>query len=206
MNIKFITYIDDNIDSLVSKYIRDFIENIDETQFFYTYNYGEIIFKNQNYMELLNNTNVLNAGIIIIDSGLFENNNKSRDSFTGEEFKLLLRKTFPFIEVIIITKNKSNYFRNYVEKFTNKRDDKNYDEYYDEYLLPEITKSLERVEDYKLFLEKLKESSSFDKYIKEQIDQLYDGISIYPDLTKEDIDNIAVILNEINEKVKRKDE
>lgn len=85
-----ITYIDDNMDLELQKYFDKEYHNQD-------YN---IIFKckkfdpNIGYEELINDEKVRNANIIIIDSKLFENNNVNSGKFTGEEFKLILKKFF----------------------------------------------------------------------------------------------------------------
>lgn len=43
--------------------------------------------------------------MIFIDSQLFQNNTASNGKYTGEQFKLILKKIFPYIEVIVITQN-----------------------------------------------------------------------------------------------------
>ena len=96
-----ITYIDDRHDEILSKYLDKEYKNSN-----YEIIYEELLFKqSEGYESLINNPKVVQSNIIIIDSRLFENAKVGEAKFTGEEFKIILRKYYPFIEVIVITQN-----------------------------------------------------------------------------------------------------
>ena len=54
----------------------------------------------EGYKSLLIKQEVVTANIILIDSRLFENSSANDGKFSGEEFKVILRKQFPFIDFI----------------------------------------------------------------------------------------------------------
>ena len=82
-----ISYIDDLIDTNLSKYLDNYsLEG-------YEIESMEIKFKtDKGYESLLNNSNIRISNIVLIDSKLFENNNANQGKFTGEEFKIILKK------------------------------------------------------------------------------------------------------------------
>jgi len=93
-------YIDDHPETSLSKYLDKYKSPSCEIE------YSDIEFKpDEGYESLINNSDVKSANIIFIDSKLFENRNAIAGKFTGEEFKIILKKYFPFIEVIVITQN-----------------------------------------------------------------------------------------------------
>lgn len=99
MEIINLVYIDDNPDTTLDKYLDSEYKNPD-----FIINYSDIIFNPQDgYEILLKNNTVQSANVILIDSKLFENSNANIGKFSGEEFKIVLKKYFPFIEVIIVT-------------------------------------------------------------------------------------------------------
>ena len=95
-----ILYIDDHPEAALSKYLDNYKNSNCEIE------YSDIEFNpDEGYESLINDPDVKSANIIFIDSKLFENRNAIAGKFTGEEFKIILRKYFPFIEVIVITQN-----------------------------------------------------------------------------------------------------
>lgn len=95
-------YIDDDIDSQLSEYLDKDLRNAIQDDV--VLNISEHEFKPvEGYKSLLTNQEVSTANIILIDSRLFENSSANDGKFSGEEFKIILRKQFPFIEVIVIT-------------------------------------------------------------------------------------------------------
>ena len=92
-----LVYIDDTPDNDLSKYLDRYSSND------YQFESSEIEFDpTQDYNSLLCNPEVQSANIIIIDSRLFENKTVTGGKFTGEEFKLVLKKFYPFIEFLLI--------------------------------------------------------------------------------------------------------
>ena len=97
-------YIDDDIDSQLSEYLDKDLKNALQSDI--VLNISEHEFKPaEGYKSLLENPQVATANIILIDSRLFENNSATDGKFSGEEFKIILKKQFPFIEVVVITQN-----------------------------------------------------------------------------------------------------
>ena len=96
-----IVYIDDKPDPSLSRYL--------DTEFSsdrFIKVYEEILFNPADgYESLIKNPVVQSANIIVIDSMLFENSGTVSGKFSGEEFKIILKKYYPFIEVIVITQN-----------------------------------------------------------------------------------------------------
>lgn len=98
-NLKII-YIDDYPETSLSKYLDKYKNsscNVESLDIKFNPDAG--------YESLINNPDVKSANIIFIDSKLFENRTAIAGKFTGEEFKIILKKYFPFIEVIVITQN-----------------------------------------------------------------------------------------------------
>ena len=85
-----IVYVDDNHDTILGKYLDKEYSNCD-----YVTIYEEVTFDTSaGYESLLQDTRVIHANIVIIDSRLFENSTVSGSKFTGEEFKLILKKFY----------------------------------------------------------------------------------------------------------------
>ena len=191
-----ITYIDDNMDLELQKYFDKEYHNQD-------YN---IIFKckkfdpNIGYEELINDEKVRNANIIIIDSKLFENNNVNSGKFTGEEFKLILKKVFPFIEVIIITQNEIDGEIEKVPKFNSKEQNCS-KKHYDEHLLPLINKSIKKIIETRKIFEIMEKNENLEKPLVEKIINSLNGLDEYDELSKTDIDELIEAFKKLEEKV-----
>ncbi|MGV1115342.1 hypothetical protein [Clostridium perfringens] len=192
MNKINIIYVDDELDVNISKYIRK------------TYNYkqiekvyNEITFEaEKGYESLLNHKLVKEANIILIDSKLFENDRVSNGKFSGEEFKMILKKVFPFIEVIVITQNELEEEYGTVSKY--KFDvDISADKYYSDNLKKELDTAANNVFIYRNIAKKLKCNEGIDKVLIEKIVNSLDGDSKYDELTKDDIDNIIEAFKEL---------
>lgn len=191
-----ITYIDDNMDLELQKYFDKEYHNQD-------YN---IIFKckkfdpNIGYEELINDEKVRNANIIIIDSKLFENNNVNSGKFTGEEFKLILKKVFPFIEVIIITQNEIDGEIEKVPKFNSKEQNCS-KKHYDEHLLPLIDESIKKIIETRKIFEIMEKNENLEKLLVEKIINSLNGLDEYDELSKTDIDELIKSFRQLEEKV-----
>lgn len=93
-------YIDDDIDSQLSEYLDKDLKNALQSDI--VLNISEHEFKPaEGYKSLLENPQVATANIILIDSRLFENNSATDGKFSGEEFKIILKKQFPFSKLAI---------------------------------------------------------------------------------------------------------
>ena len=152
------------------------------------------------YEEFINDEKVRNANIIIIDSKLFENKNADSGKFTGEEFKLILKKVFPFIEVIIITQNEIDGEIEKVPKFNSKEQNCS-KKHYDEHLLPLIDKSIKKIIETRKIFEIMEKNTNFEKPLVEKIINSLNGLDEYDELSKTDIDELIKSFKKLEEKV-----
>lgn len=191
-----ILYIDDNPESGLERYLDEEYKNSNnETE------YSEITFNPQEgYERLIKDLKVRTANIIFIDSKLFENRTVGSGKFSGEEFKIILKKYYPFIEVIVITQNESNPDIGIISKY-NPNCGKNPSEYYSEYLPQYIDKAIQNVLMYRRLAERLEVNSNWESTLKEKIISSLNGVGTYDELTKNDIDQLISVFKEIQEKI-----
>lgn len=192
-------YIDDDIDPQLSEYLDKNLEaNIPKDIKLLI---SEHEFKPADgYKSLLSNSKVTKANIILIDSTLFENNSATDGKFSGEEFKIVFKKQFPFIEVIVITQNDSDDSVGTIAKY-NSSCGKTSKQYYDD-ILPEIIKqSIKQITIYRKLANKFIDNDSWEPVMKEKIISSLEGTSIYDNLTHEDIDKLVLAFKEISEKI-----
>lgn len=187
-----IVYVDDNVDSSISKYLAE-----DYNHKNFKKNYNEITFDNKNgYESLINNEKIKEANIIVIDSRLFENNIASKGKFSGEEFKIILKKIFPFIEVIVISQEPPNEYYGMINKYQ-KNSTQTAQQYYEAKLKSALDSAIENIEIYRNISNKLKKSKSIDEVLIQRIMDSLDGSAKYETLTSKDIDNIITAFEEI---------
>ena len=177
-----IVYVDDRHDEILSQYLNEIYskENC-------KINNKEIEFQtDMGYESLLHNDIIIHANIVIIDSRLFENTTASNQKFTGEEFKVLLKKFFPFIEVIVITQNEPNPSIGIISKYDSRYGSegiKYYSDTYTEY----IDAAVDSVLQYRELAKKFNSNDSWEKLLKEKVISSLEGTSNYDELTKDDI-------------------
>lgn len=195
MNKLILRYIDDNPELYLDRFLaRELV--IDS----YEVDYQSIRFDSkEGYTALLNRQDIQTANVIIIDSKLFENVTFSDKSFSGEELKIILKKIYPFIEVIVITQNEDNIDLGVISKFKSRisggRDQAI--EYYRDTLQPLIQTAAKNILVYQNIAAKLAENECFDPVIKEKVLNSISGQTIYDDLTKNDIDDLIAAFKEI---------
>ena len=189
-------YIDDSPDISLSKYLDKFRSGLCQ------FDYSDIEFNSEDgYESLINNTEVRTANIIFIDSKLFENRN-TNGKFTGEEFKIILKKHLPFIEVIVITQNEVEEEYETIAKYDS-RSDKTAQEYYDSILPELIDHAVKNIFEYRKIASRMKENTIWEDVMIEKIENSLEGKDVYDELTKTDIDHIIGIFQELQEKVDR---
>ena len=189
-------YIDDSPDISLSKYLDKFRSGLCQ------FDYSDIEFNSEEgYESLINNTEVRTANIIFIDSKLFENRN-TNGKFTGEEFKIILKKHLPFIEVIVITQNEVEEEYETIAKYDS-RSDKTAQEYYDSILPELIDHAVKNIFEYRKIASRMKENTIWEDVMIEKIENSLEGKDVYDELTKTDIDHIIGIFQELKEKVDR---
>jgi len=190
-----IVYIDDRPESGLERYLD---EEYSKTE--YVTMYAEIIFAPElGYESLIRDPIVQTANIIFIDSKLFENGNISVGKFSGEEFKIILKKFYPFIEVIVITQNEPDAEMGTIHKYSSFSGN-SASEYYAANLPQHIDKAIENLKIYRKIAEKLQENSNWEKALKEKIINSLNGVGTYDELTKSDVDNLIRTFKDLQEK------
>lgn len=187
-----ILYIDDNSDPYITQYLYE--------EYGYkglNIEYLERPFESEDtYESLLSDENVHSADIIIIDSILFENANLSNKKLTGEEFEILLRKVFPFKEVIVVTQNDVDEEYRVIKKYdTFSRNPSN--DFFAKEWKPVLDNAVERIKLCRKLLKRIEEKSYVEKYFFEEIQQSLQGESVYDKLTVEDVDRLIDAFEEI---------
>ena len=178
-----ILYIDDVPEPNLEKYLdEEYINSNYEIEYF------EIICNPKNgYESLIQDIKVQSANIIFIDSRLFENKTASFDKFSGEEFKIILKKYYPFIEVLVITQNEVEPNIGTISKY-----DFNCglspSEYYSKKLPAYIDKAIHNILVYRRLAKILELNKSWEVTLKEKILNSLNGIGTYDELSKKDID------------------
>lgn len=193
MKDKFsLVYIDDNPDTALSKYF-DQESGSDE----YDIDYSEVQFSpNEGYKSLLSNPIIQQANIIFIDSLLFENKTAKSQKFTGEEFKFILKKFYPFIEVVVITQNQVEDGVYHILKY-DRLLGSSASEYYAEKLPPIIDNAVKNIRQYRVLATHVEKNDSWEEIIKEKVLATLNGTSEYDDLTTSHIDDLILAFKEM---------
>lgn len=194
-NIKLL-YIDDNADAYISQYLYEEYRcsgvNIE---------YFQRSFEAEDtYESLLSDNDVHMADIIIIDSVLFENANLSNQKLTGEEFEILLRKVFPFKEVIVVTQNDIDEDYRVIKKFDTSSGE-NSKEFFKREWKSMLDKAVERVKLCRKLLKRIEEKNYVDKYFFEEIQQSLQGESGYDKLTVADVDRLIAVFEGVKREI-----
>lgn len=189
-----VVYIDDHIDPTLSRYLGKEYDNKNEIV------YTEIEFDpSHGYQSLLTNPDVKSANIIFIDSQLFENKSANHSDFTGEEFKLILKKLYPFIEVIVITQNDIDVEITAIKKYDSLKYKNSAKEYYDHVIPKIIMDSYNTIKQYEYLAKKVERNDSWSIILKEKVLGTLKGCDTYDELKTEDIDKIIEAFNKIQE-------
>ena len=186
-----LVYIDDNIDNLLTAYLQALSEELD-------FQYDEREFNTtENYDNLIKDNLVKLSNIVLIDSQLFENMSVGEQKFSGEEFRLLLTKEYPYKKVFIVSQNDDEKNIGYISKSI-------YEDYqrtkvhYDGVLLDKIKNAIKEVKDEKMLLQGMVEKEGVDLVMLEKISNSIRGVSEFDALTKEDIDKVIEMFNKLN--------
>lgn len=197
MTILKILYIDDHPDAALAKYLDNYKNSNCEIE------YSDIEFNpDEGYESLINNPDVKTANIIFIDSKLFENRNAIAGKFTGEEFKIILRKYYPFIEVIVITQNEIEQEYETISKYDPKCGKKP-EEYYDKKLPNLLEQCIKNIFEVRKIALELEKNTSWEKVMVEKIVNSVNGQGKFDELTKDDIDDVIKMFRELQQKIER---
>lgn len=192
-----ILYIDDHPEIALAKYLDNYKNLNCEIE------YSDIEFNpDEGYESLINNPDVKAANIIFIDSKLFENRSAVEGKFTGEEFKIILRKYFPFIEVIVITQNEIPEEYETISKY-NYNCEKSPEQYYNEKLSTLLDKSIKNIFEVRKIASELEKNTNWEKVMVEKILNSINGREKFDELTKNDIDDVIKMFQELQEKIER---
>ena len=189
-----LVYIDDKPEAALTKFLDKEFRSTH-----YEIECSEVIFRpEEGYESLLSDTKVRAANIVLIDSWLFENRTATGGKFTGEEFKLVLKKFFPFIEVIVITQNGTESEITKVAKY-DKSCGKTASEYYSAVLPKYLDAAVANIHQYRLLAELISKNDSWEEVIKDKVIDTLKGKNTYDELTKTDIDTLIQAFKEIQE-------
>ena len=194
-----LVYIDDTPDTILSRYLDELNSVYSEKG--YAIKSSDILFKAEDdYSSLLKDERIQTANILIIDSMLFENKTAKDGKFTGEEFKFVLQKFYPFIEVIIISQNELDPGISMVAKYV-----KNFDEtgadYYARVVKPHIDEAIKRILQSRILAKKMSDNEIWETVLKEKVLGTLHGTQAYDELTKEDIDTLICAFKEIRDSI-----
>jgi len=190
-----IVYIDDEREEAISAYLEDYYQN-DK----YVIEYEEIKFIGEKgYESLLESPIVASANVILIDSKLFENDSiKHSGKFSGEEFRMILRKVFPFIEVLVISQNGENKEYDIIPKYRSGSSEIEM-EYYGRVLKSKLDECIGKVITFRKISRKLESNKGIEKFLIEKALDSLNGINNYEDLAKEDIDRLITAFQKIEQ-------
>ncbi len=188
-----IVYVDDAPEPDLSKYLDSFTHNNCKIA------HEDVVFDpDKGYESLINDMRIRTANIILIDSKLFENRSSVAGKFTGEQFKMILRKHFPFIEVIVVTQNDIEEGYNKIPKYKYSPSESSLDYYHR--ILPEVLNTLiKNILEYRMIAENLQDNKALEQVLVEKIKNSLNGIDLYDELTKTDIDNFVKVFKEVQE-------
>lgn len=192
-----ICYVDDRIDLTLSEYLLNLSKRESEFQ----YKYTEYIFtKEDSYQSLLDNTKLNESDIIVIDSWLFNSSEFQREKLTGEQFKIVLKKIFPYKKTIVISQNEIFDDSMTISKYrtSNKRQDSK--GYYDEILMPILEKYTKECIEEKRLINKISHGSTIDSVLVSKIAKNLDGLNDETLIEKSDLDKLIDLFQEVKGK------
>ena len=190
-----IMYIDDNPEPALARYLDEYHSDI------CAFGYSNIIFKPEDgYESLINNPDVTSSNIVFIDSRLFENRTATTGKFTGEEFKVILKKYYPFIEVIVVTQNDISEGYATISKYDSKSG-KSSKDYYDEKLPQIIEQAVKNIFEARMIAQVMESNASWEKVMMEKITNSISGQGQFDELSKSDIDEVIGLFKALQEKV-----
>ena len=198
-----IVYVDDQSDEILSKYVSQVYCSRQYAPTFgdpvVNKKYEEIKFDgSKGYESLIQDARICSANVVLIDNHLFEERNATMGRFSGKQFKVILRKLLPFVEVIIITQDESLVGENVIRKFSD-RHGKDSNVYYDEELSPLLDTAIQEVLDFEELADDLTQSSDVEKLLIDKIVNSVKGGNSYDSLTKSDIDSLIASFKELKD-------
>lgn len=183
-----IVYVDDQLDSMLSRYLEEYCSTYPSPALLYS----EVGFnKEDTYEDLLSNENIRKSNVLLIDSSLFKEADAGKSKFTGEEFRAILNKLFPYIEVIVISQNTINVTWSVIEKCKNSREYHQAKQYYNKELKPLLKDKCDIIMETRGIIERLEEYGAIDSALLEKMQRAINGTTEYDELKSSDIDRIV---------------
>lgn len=186
-------YVDDLIDRGISKCLDKYQSEKVEIK------YIEIEFNAEyNYKKLIEEVQNNNINILVIDSALYLESSEA-ERFTGEQFKVILKKFLPYVETIVISQNKQENTYDIMKKYN--KDEVNSKETISEYYTRElyyiINKKIDEILMGREVLTRLKEEKTIDNILLEKISLSLNGEEKYSELKSEDVQNLINSFKEL---------
>lgn len=186
-------YVDDLIDRGISKCLDKYQSEKVEVK------YIEIEFNDEyNYKKLIEEVQNNNINILVIDSALYLESSEA-ERFTGEQFKVILKKFLPYVETVVISQNKQENTYDIMKKYN--KDEVNsketISEYYTRVLYNIINKKIDEILMGREVLTRLKEEKTIDNILLEKISLSLNGEEKYSELKSEDVQNLINSFKEL---------
>jgi len=192
MELITMLYVDDKIDLYVSKYLNSYSNDKAD------YKYSELKFENKySYEDLLENNEIQKADILFLDSMLFENGNVQDNKISGEELGLIIKKIFPFKEIIVITQYQDKMEYSTLKKYNSNTYDCDEDSFFQDNWNKEIVNATKNIILNRNILKNISSKRYVEKYLFEKMENSINGLSNYDNLTTADIDSLIKAFEEM---------
>ena len=195
-----ILYVDDIRDSGLERYLDHFETGND------SFSASDMEFDtNSSLRDLILSPSIKDNDIILIDSRLFEESSSSASTQTGEVFKLMMRRYYPYKVTIVITRNDIGTNSLTVKKFSGSN--QNFIDWYEERLGPLFLKAQKEIREDQTTLSDLQNENSGDIPMTVAIDEIADSIDsgdpIDTPFKKEDIDRFVKLFQEVKNTIEK---
>ena len=192
MELITMLYVDDKIDLYVSRYLNSYSNNNAE------YKYSELKFENKySYEDLLENNEIQKADILFLDSMLFENGNVENNKISGEELGLIIKKIFPFKEIIVITQYQDKMEYSTLKKYNSSTYTCDVNSFFQDNWNEKIVNATKNILLNRNILKNISSKRYVEKYLFEKMENSINGLSNYDNLTKADIDSLIKAFEEM---------
>lgn len=192
MQLITMIYVDDKIDLFVSKYLKEYSN--DKAH----YEYLELKFEsNYSYEILLNSEEIKKSDILFLDSMLFENSTVRDNKISGEELGLIIKKIFPFKEIIVITQYQEKMEYSTLKKYNSSTYNCDSNSFFNNNWDRVIEKTTENIILNRNILKNISSKKYVEKFLFEKMENSINGVLDYDNLTKVDIDNLINAFEEM---------
>ena len=185
-------YVDDKIDLYVSRYLSSYSNDKAD------YKYLELTFESKySYEDLLEKDGIQKADILFLDSMLFENSKVQDNKISGEELGLIIKKIFPFKEIIVITQYQEKIEYSALKKYNSNTYSCDEHSFFRDNWEKEIVNATENIILNRNIFKNISSKKYVEKYLFEKMENSINGVSNYDNLTKADINNLINAFEEM---------